>query len=98
MTKTKWKVSYLPEVADDLIALGIPAAKRIRKVIRERIQDGEPDKLGKPLGEALAGCRRIRTGDTRIIYRVNVQAREVLIIAVGPRRGSEVYDTAEDRI
>ncbi|MGC1330310.1 type II toxin-antitoxin system RelE family toxin [Pseudomonas sp.] len=55
---------------------------------------GEPDKTGKPLRGSLAGCRRNRAGDTRIVYRVDGQAIIVLIIVVGARRDSEVYDAA----
>ncbi|GLK88572.1 hypothetical protein GCM10017655_16340 [Pseudomonas turukhanskensis] len=31
----------------------------------------EPDKIGKALRGPLAGCRRIRLGDIRIVYRIN---------------------------
>ncbi|AMB85537.1 plasmid stabilization protein [Pseudomonas agarici] len=93
-----WSVIYHPQVMDDLDQLGSAAANRILDVIEERIVHGEPDKSGKPLRGSLAGCRRIRTGDTRIVYRVDGKAIEVLIVAVGARRDREVYDTAERRI
>ena len=85
-----WKVVYHHEVEDDLINLGKANARLVLKVITERIQNGEPDKLGKPLNGSLAGFRRIRTGDLRIVYRVDGDRVEVLIVAVGPRRNSEV--------
>lgn len=90
-----WHVIYHPEVQQDLTRLGSAAAKRILDVIEERIRDGEPDKLGKPLRGALAGCRRIRTGNTRIVYRVDGDAIQVLIAAVGARRDDEVYQLAD---
>lgn len=93
-----WKVDYHPEVMDDLTSLGNAEAARILRVIEERIINGEPDKMGKPLRNSLAGCRRIRTGNTRIVYQVDGQAIRVLIIAVGPRRNSEVYSSAEKRV
>ena len=65
-----WDVEYLPEVYDDLKSLGTQKPAEYCKVIEKRIAEGEPDKLGKTLGRTLAGCRRIRTGDTRIVYRV----------------------------
>ncbi|WP_240160280.1 type II toxin-antitoxin system RelE family toxin [Pseudomonas proteolytica] len=67
-------------------------------VIEERIINGEPDKSGKPLRGSLAGCRRIRSGDTRIVYRVDGNAIQVLIVAVGARRDKEVYDAAKRRV
>lgn len=92
-----WDVKLHPEVDTDLVLLGPAEARNVLKVIRDRIQDGEPDKIGKPLAGSLAGYRRIRTGSTRIVYRVNAKIIEVLIIAVGQRRDAEVYAKAEGR-
>lgn len=93
-----WNVIYHPEVQQDLTRLGSAVAKRILDVIEQRIRDGEPDKLGKPLRGALSGCRRIRTGNTRIVYRVDSDAIQVLIVAVGARRDEEVYKLADRRL
>lgn len=92
-----WQVIYHHAVVDDLRALGDAEARIILNVITKRIQNGEPDKLGKPLAGRLAGYRRIRTGSTRIVYRVNAASIEVLIVAVG-RRDAEVYAAAEGRV
>ena len=75
-----WKVFYHPEVQDDFRGLGRVEARNIRKVIDERLMNGEPDKAGKPLHGALAGYRRLRTGATRIVYRVNKGKVEILIV------------------
>jgi mRNA interferase RelE/StbE len=93
-----WRVIYHHEVAGDLSELGRHQARAVLKVIESRIRDGEPDKSGKALSGELAGCRRIRTGDVRIVYRVQAEIIEVLIVAVGPRRNDEVYNTAVKRI
>jgi mRNA interferase RelE/StbE len=93
-----WRVIYHHEVADDLDELGRFEARAVLKTIERRIRDGEPDKTGKPLSGELAGCRRIRTGDVRIVYRMNSDIVEVLIIAVGPRRDDEVYRSARKRV
>jgi mRNA interferase RelE/StbE len=93
-----WRVIYHHEVADDLEALGRYEARVVLKAIEQRIRDGEPDKTGKPLSGELAGCRRIRAGDVRIVYRVDAGIVEVLIIAVGPRRNDEIYRTARKRV
>ncbi len=93
-----WRVTLHPEVDNDLVLLGPAESRNILKVIRDRIQNGEPDKSGKALSGSLAGFRRIRTGSTRIVYRVNKKAIEVLVIAVGQRRDAEVYATAEERL
>lgn len=80
-----WKVVYHHEVAGDLESLGRYQERVVLKVIETRIRDGEPDKSGKPLAGELAGCRRIRTGDVRIVYFVNAEIIEILIVAVGLR-------------
>lgn len=93
-----WTVNYHPEVEKDLLRLGRTEARAILKVIEERIVEGEPDKLGKPLAGQLSGCRRIRTGQTRIVYRVDGDRIEVLIIAVGMPRDNQIYDAASSRV
>ena len=93
-----WSVSYHPAVEQDLRSLGRTEARAVLKVIDERIVRGEPDKLGTSLAGALSGCRRIRTGQTRIVYRVDGDRIEVLIIAVGMRRDNEIYDAASSRV
>ena len=93
-----WLINYHPEVERDLTGIGRVEARAILKVIEVRIAQGEPDKLGKPLAGQLSGCRRIRTGQTRIVYRVNDNRIEVLIIAAGMRRNNEIYDVASSRV
>lgn len=93
-----WSVVYHHEVAADLQAIGQSEARIILKVIEKRIINGEPDKLGKALSGQLAGCRRIRTGSTRIVYRINAEVIEVLIVAIGQRRDSAVYTAAGNRV
>ena len=92
-----WKVIYHPEVTDDLQSLGRAEAARVMRVIDERIRQGEPNKIGKPLHAGLAGYRRLRTGYLRIVFRVNMNLVEVLVVAVGMRRALEVYSKAEKR-
>ncbi|WEK32869.1 MAG: type II toxin-antitoxin system RelE/ParE family toxin [Candidatus Pseudomonas phytovorans] len=92
-----WSVKFHPEVEGDLKQLGTAEARRILKVVRERIAEGEPDKLGKTLRGVLAGCRRLRTGDVRIVYRI--QGTEVVVVlCVGARRDDEVYEAAVKRV
>lgn len=92
-----WTVVYHREVPTDLRALGRAEAGRIVKAIDQRLRHGEPDKIGKPLRQSLAGCRRLRIGETRIVYRVDKRANEVLIVAVGPRSEDLVYRRADKR-
>lgn len=93
-----WRIIYHHEVVDDLEELGRYQARAVLKAIETRIRDGEAEKAGKPLAGELAGCRRIRTGDVRIVYRVHAGIIEVLIVAVGPLRDDEVYRSARKRV
>jgi mRNA interferase RelE/StbE len=92
-----WKVTLHRDVQTDLRELGRVEARNLMAVINDRIVNGEPDKSGKPLHGALAGYRRLRTGVTRIVYRVEKRKIEILIIAVGMRRDDEVYEKANRR-
>jgi mRNA interferase RelE/StbE len=91
-----WEVKFHPLVQHDLKVLGNAEAKRVLKVIRERIAGGEPDKIGKPLRGELAGHRRLRTGDIRIVYRITGNVI-VFVLCVGARQDDEVYHLANSR-
>ncbi len=93
-----WSVEYHPDVQDDLDSIGRAEARRILEVIKERIINGSPDQSGKPLTGNLAGCRRIRTGSYRIIYKVDGKRVHILVLAVGPRRDKEAYKNAGKRV
>ncbi len=92
-----WDVKYLPEVHDDLASLDGASVKRVEKVIEKKIINGNPDKLGKPLRKELTDCRRFRVGDIRIVYKIFEKEVQVLVVAVGMRRDSKIYDTATAR-
>lgn len=93
-----WTVFYHPEVKDDFRRLGRTEARAIQKVIDQRLAGGEPEKSGKPLSGDLSGYRRLRTGQTRIVYKVDGKRIEVLVIAVGQRRDDEVYEKVQRRV
>lgn len=92
-----WKVIYHRETELDLEILGYAEARRILHAIDERIAKGEPEKIGKPLSGNLAGYRRLRVGNTRIVYRINIKENEIRIIAIGPRKDDIVYKMANKR-
>ncbi len=97
VSEVVWKVTLHREVQNDLRELGRVEARNIMAVIDQRLANGEPEKSGKPLHGALAGYRRMRTGATRIVYKVDKGKIEILIIAVGMRRDDEVYEKAGKR-
>lgn len=48
-----------------------------------------PHRVGKALRGELAGIRSARRGTYRVLYRINEQAHEVVVLRVEPRR--DVY-------
>jgi len=73
--------------------------RRIRGKIVQRIEElsQEPEKRGKPLTDELLGCWSLRAAAQRyrIIYRIENQRVEVIVIAVGLRRAGDRKDAYE---
>lgn len=81
-----YKIEYLESVVKyDIPKLPKVEKKRIQKAIEERlIQD--PVRF-KPLQYSLKGCRRMRVGNYRIIFKI--ETRSLLIVKIGHRK--EIY-------
>ena len=62
---------------------------RVRAAIKQRLMV-DPISYGKPLRYALRGHRRLRVGDWRIVYRVEMTPRVVFIVAIDHRK--DIYD------
>ena len=82
-----YKIEYLESVViDDIPKLAKTEKKRIRKAIEERLMQ-DPFRFGKPLRYSLKGCRRMRIGNYRVIFKLEI--RSILIIKISHRK--EVY-------
>jgi mRNA interferase RelE/StbE len=46
---------------------------------------GNPQRVGKPLRQELAGLHSARRGDYRVIYRINTDVHRVEIVAIEHR-------------
>lgn len=77
---------YHPAVARDIAGFPKNIRARIRAAIEERLVL-DPVKFGEPLRRSLAGFRKLRVGDYRVIYQV--QGATVIILKIGHRK--EVY-------
>ena len=88
-----WKVLYHPEDDRDWRRIGKSRAKRAIKAIDEKLVT-EPEIFGAPLRKGLAGLRKLRVGDVRIVYRVEKDRIEVLVITFGKRSDGDVYKVA----
>jgi mRNA-degrading endonuclease RelE of RelBE toxin-antitoxin system len=73
----------------------VPRAQLVKAIRRLR----DTPEAGKPLRGALTGCRSVRVGgsENRIVYEYRATEDEVIVFAIGRRRGDEVYDAAGGR-
>lgn len=85
-------IVYFPEVVtDDLPNLPLTMRKRIKKAIEGRLRTN-PIEIGKPLHYSLAGHRRIRVGDYRVVYTIDIENHVVTIVQIQHRKN--VYETS----
>jgi mRNA interferase RelE/StbE len=85
-----FKIVYLDTVVQkDIPDLPKTMRLRIKNAIETRLAL-DPIGLGKPLRYSFIGHRRIRVGDYRIVYRVDMQTDEVVIVLIKHRK--DVYD------
>jgi len=88
--EVKFSVRYLDEVVKKHIpALSASAKILIKKAIEERLMV-DPIGFGKPLQYSLKGLRRLRVSDYRVVYRIEADKSEVLVVAIMHRK--KIYD------
>lgn len=86
----KYQVRYLEEVVHKHIpALPSSAKALIKRAIEERLMV-DPIGFGKPLRYSFKGHRRLRVSDYRVVYRIDLETRTVLIVAIKHRK--DVYE------
>lgn len=75
-----------PRAAKNLKKIGEPTESRIKQKLLE-LKDS-PEKAGKPL--RYSDFWSLRVGDYRVIYQINKDLNQVIILFIGHRR--KVYD------
>jgi mRNA interferase RelE/StbE len=76
-------------VEEDIPALPKTMKLRIKNAIETRLA-ADPVGLGKPLRYSFIGHRRIRVGDYRIVYRLDMEKTAVIIVLIKHRK--HVYE------
>jgi mRNA interferase RelE/StbE len=79
-----WKLIYHGDVVEDMERVGRAAARRIVRTFDDRPTQA-PLSFGAPLAGNLAGFRKLRIGDYRVVYQVREQQVIVFVLAVGHR-------------
>ncbi len=73
-------IEYHPKVvAEDIPDLSSAMKRRIHAAIEEKLMIA-PELFGKPLRRSLAGYRKLRVGDYRVIFRIDLKKIKILII------------------
>lgn len=102
-----WSVQYLPEAMEDFRGLDRSQQILIRKAIAKLVRNPLPETeggYGKWLGNRdktkLAGFLKVklRGAGLRIVYKLIRQEGQVLLVVIGVREDSEVYEEAQKRI
>jgi mRNA interferase RelE/StbE len=92
-TPVVWSISLLSPAVE---ALSQIKDRRIQTQIQNAFQRlrQNPEQTGKPLAGELAGYRSLRAvnQEFRIIYRVNKDEVEVLVVAIGRRKEGDRDD------
>ena len=85
-----WTVEFTPGAERDLKQLDKPIQKRITAFLHERVAAADdPRAIGEALRGDLAGLWRYRTGDYRILCRIEDDRIVVTVVAIGHR--SSIY-------
>lgn len=87
MTEREWRLVVSPAARRDLGRLPEKALFAVLETI-EALREN-PRRMGKPLHFELEGALSARRGPYRVVYRIDEEAGEVRIVAVGHR--TDVY-------
>jgi len=88
-----YRLLYHPLVAEDIENLPENIKDRLREAIEKRLA-ADPVRAGRPLKQSLAGHRKMRVGDYRVIYRV--QGDVTMVLKIGHRK--DVYAKVKLRL
>ena len=92
-----WEIIYHKDVDADLKSVGPAAARRIILTINDKLAKA-PEKFGAPLSHNLKNFRKLRIGDYRVVYQVFNKRVVVFVLAVGPRKDKQIYQSASRRV
>jgi mRNA interferase RelE/StbE len=88
---TAFRIVYLEGVVtEDIPELPTAMATMIRRAINSRLTV-DPIAYGKPLRHSLKGRWRLRVGDWRVVYLVDLPQRVVTITAIRHRK--DIYES-----
>lgn len=90
-----YEIAVLPEAENDLDSLDEQQFDRLMNKLDEIVLN--PLIPSKKLRK-FTRCYKIRIGEIRAIYQVNIKTKEIILVAVGKREDSEAYKKAKKRV
>ncbi len=87
-----YRLLYHSLVPKDIEHIPQNLKNRLENALEKRLL-ADPVKAGRPLRQSLAGHRKMRAGDYRIIYRV--QDDLIIVLKIGHRK--DVYNSVKSR-
>lgn len=88
-----YSVIYHELVAGDISSISLLWKKKIRQSIETKLST-HPEIFGVPLRNTLKGYRKLRVGDYRVIFSIEIN--KVKIFAIGHR--SHIYNLSNNRL
>jgi len=88
MQRIRYYIEYSEEARENIKKFPKNIQERIIRAIEQRLSFAPEN--GKPLIKEWKGHRRIRTGDYRIIYKINEERIIVYIVDIDHRKN--IYD------
>ena len=88
-----YEIEYHPDIPKDIARFPNSIKNQIKKAIEKKLLS-DPLHYGDPLRKSLAGYRKLRVGDYRIIYKIKKNV--ITILKIGHRK--EVCQQTQGRI
>lgn len=89
-----FEIIYAQQVVDDDIPkLSSAVRQQIKRAIETKLTT-HPEHFGKPLRRSLAGYRKLRVGDYRVVFRIQGFVVKIFVI----QHRSTVYITSSVRL
>lgn len=86
-------VYQLAVIQEDIPRIAEVWREKIKSAIEEKLVT-HPDIYGKPLRRSFRGYRKLRVGDYRVVFRIEITLVKILTIA----HRSVVYEIVERRL
>ena len=87
-----WAVKLKSGAEEDLSCLDKPIRKQILNKL-SWLEENFDNIMPLALSQNLAGFYKLRAGDWRVVYKVNIKTKEINVVAIDHR--SNIYDRFE---